>query len=122
MRAVSRNTKRKIRVDGRLFVWWLYEEWEEPGPVTLAIASADKRFLLRYQINQPDDDSRYVTVMGRDFMGLSQPWSGWIRVHCPVLPRRDDVRPADVRKLLDWCLRPKAEVIRLDWEGRQLRP
>jgi hypothetical protein len=120
MTAVPRNARR-IEIEGREFLWWLYEEWEEPGPVTLAVSSADKRLLVRYQINQPDD-GRYLSVVGREFAGLPERWSGWTRVKCPVLVRRDAVKPRDVRRLIEWCLHPKSELIQVDWSGRELPP
>ena len=118
MWTISR-TRRQIEIDGRSFFWWLYEEWDEPGPVILAVSSADKRFLLRYQINQPDS-GRYLTVMGREFAGLPQRPSGWTRVRCPALITRLAVKPSDVRRLIEWCLRPKAQLVQLDWNGREL--
>jgi hypothetical protein len=117
MRAISRNTRRRIRVDGRDYHWWIYEEWEDRGPVTLAVASADKRFLVRYAINQPDNH-RYLTFMGRELGGLPEGQNGgWTKVRCPALTMRDAVGPSDVRRLIEWCLRPKADLVQLDWEA-----
>jgi hypothetical protein len=119
MRAISRNTRRRLQLEGREFLWWLYEEWEEPGPVTLAVASSDKRFLVRYQINQPDE-LRFLTVMGREFAGLPDPRGGWTRVRCPPLITRAAVKPSDVRRLLEWCFGPKDDCVQIDWSGKEL--
>jgi hypothetical protein len=44
--AISRKYRRPITVRAREFLWWVYEDLEEAGAMTLAVASADKRFLI----------------------------------------------------------------------------
>jgi hypothetical protein len=116
---VSSSPKR-IAIDGRDFLWSVYEEWEEAGPVTLAVSSTDRRFLVRYQIHQPDGD-RYITVLGREFGGLPERRNSLIRVRCPILTSGEAIRPSDVRRLVQWCLRPKAELVQVDWDGRDTK-
>jgi hypothetical protein len=41
--AIARKNRRSIEVEGREFLWWVYEELEEEAAMTLAVASADKR-------------------------------------------------------------------------------
>jgi len=117
--ALDRKSRRQIDIEGREYFWWVYEEWEDSGPVTLAVSSADRRFLVRYPIHQ-SDNGRYLTVVGREFAGLPKRRSGWTRVRCPALTTGDIVKPSDVRRLIQWCLRPKSELIQIDWDGREL--
>ena len=87
--------------------------------MTLAVASADKTFLVRYPIHQPDD-TRYLTVLGREFPGLPDKRPSWARVRCPTLTSGEAVRPSDVRRLIEWCLQGQRELIQVDWMGREL--
>jgi hypothetical protein len=117
--AIARKDRRTIDVEGREFLWWVYEELEEAAAMTLAVASADKRFLVRYPLDQPDD-SRHLIVLGREFPGLPNDRGSWARVRCPQWTSGKAVKPSVVRRLIEWCLHSERELVQLDWRGREL--
>lgn len=118
--AIARKSRRSIEVEGREFLWWVYEELEELAALTLAVASVDKSFLVRYPLHQ-SANTRYLSVIGREFPGLPKERANWSRVRCPALISEEAaVRPSDVRRLIEWCLHSEHELIPVDWKGREL--
>jgi hypothetical protein len=118
--AIARKNRRPISVRGREFLWWVYEDLENLGAMTLAVASADKAFLVRYEIAQTDE-TRHLTVLGQEFPGLPARRS-WRRVRCPAFVAGDSVTPSHVRQLIDWCLHAKRDLVQVDWTGRDVLP
>ena len=78
----SSKKRRKLTIDGRLFLWSLHEE----DVNSLHVVSADKRLNLRYgwQHALPSHE-RYVDVMGPDFEGLP--------IERPMFSARDGATP-----------------------------
>lgn len=87
--------------------------------MTLAVVSADKSFFVRYAIHQPTE-SRYLTVLGREFPGLPEKRRSWSRVRSPQFTSGDTVTPSDVRRLIEWSLDVKQELVQVDSLGREL--
>jgi hypothetical protein len=117
--AIARKNRRPIKAEGRDYLWSVYEDLEEGAAMTLVVASVDKAFLVRYPIHQPDD-TRHLTVIGREFPGLPDRRPSWARVRCPPLTSGEAVKPSDVRKLIEWCLHTKRDLIQVDWMGRKI--
>ncbi len=117
--AISRKYRRPIKVRAREFLWWVYEDLEEAGAMTLGVASTDKRFLIRYAIHQRDD-TRYLTVLGEEFPGLPQERESWTRLRCPAFSTGDAVTPSAVRQAIEWCLHEQRDLVHVDWMGREL--
>lgn len=117
--AIARKLRRPIDVGGREFLWWVYEDLEEfAGSLVLAVASADKRFLVRYVLHQPDD-SRVLTIQGREFPGLPAKRTGWVSVLCPAFTSGDAVKPSDVRRLIEWSLHSDRPLTEVHWTGER---
>jgi hypothetical protein len=120
MVAVRKKGRRKLVVDGRLFVWWVCES--EPdcwiGEV-LTVASEDGRFFVRFYLGQ-HPDRRFLVVQARELAGLSDAGGCWTRVRCPEWQSGPGIRPADVRRLIDWCFSPDQPRIRTDYRGEPL--
>jgi hypothetical protein len=117
--AIARKNRRPIEVHDREFLWWVYEDDEAAAAMTLAVASADKNFLVRYQLHQ-SDDARYLTVLGREFPGLPDSRESWTRVRCPMFASGEAVTPSDVRQLIEWCLHTPRTLVRVDPMGRDV--
>jgi hypothetical protein len=90
--AIAKKNRRCIIVEGREFLWWIYEDLECGGVVTLSVASLDKRFFVRYAIDQPDE-YRHLCVMGPEFPSLSREDGSWVHVRCPILTSAHAVTP-----------------------------
>jgi len=117
--AIARKNRRPIEVHRREFLWWVYEDLEEAGAMIFAVVSVDKNFLVRYQLHQLDE-SRYLTVLGREFPGLPDRRESWTRVRCPPFTSGDAVTPSHVRALIEWCLHTARDLVRVDWTGREV--
>jgi hypothetical protein len=105
----THRKRRRITVDGELFLWSLHEE----DLNTLHVLSQDKQLNLRYgwQHSLPPEE-RYVDVMGRRFAGLPPGLPGWIRVQAPDWTGFTyEGSPRFVRVLIRWALAPKPEIV-----------
>ncbi len=88
--------RRGIEVAGRQYIWHVKDDWQ------LRIASADKRFIVHYNLMRQLDDHGEVTVVGQHFPGLSAERPQTLR--CPRLPGDNAQAPGAVRALIEWCL------------------
>jgi hypothetical protein len=114
--AISKKYRRGLELGGRSFLWWVYEDLEACGAMTLKVASKDKKLLVQYQLDQVQD-VRYLFVLGPEFPGLRYSDGALCRVRCPRFHDGDTVKPADVRKLIEWCLDPRKAVHLVNWRG-----
>ncbi|NOJ54927.1 MULTISPECIES: hypothetical protein [Myxococcus] len=100
--------------EGRLFIWWV-DAADGPEKVLHVIAD-DKRFHVQYPLEQPAEEG-VLAVHGREFPGLPDAGSGWIRVRVPTWDSTA-VGPGFVRRLIDWALTPDKPLLRVDWRGK----
>jgi hypothetical protein len=110
--AIATKHRRRIRVFGREFVWWVAPDEDSPA-LLLRIASSDKSFLVHFAVGQPAERS-HVVVIGRDFPAVADAGGRWIRVRAPAWHEKS-VTPALVRRIIEWCLDPTKEVVRMEW-------
>ena len=117
--AIARRYRRKLVVDGRAFFWCVRDtDADDWYGLTLTVVSEDKRFLVHYRLGQPDGH-RYLIVIGPEFPTLP-PSGNWRRVLCPEWQRGSGIQPADVRRLIDWCLHSDQAISQVDWRGQPL--
>lgn len=110
--AVSKKGKRKVRVRGRHYIWYVKEtdvQVPDEGFVEyrterhLHIISTDKKFIVHYCLPQPGDPWAELRVEGPHFPRAPQ-------ANVVQVPRwRHDSKrypTADfVRRLIGWCLK-----------------
>jgi hypothetical protein len=125
--AVAPKGKRKILVGGRDFYWSVKDDPDSPSP-KLSVLSPDKRFIVQYTLGQAQAHSTgweeqwqppFVEVLGSEFGGLERA-GVWRRLRTPTWGDDTAVTPAFVHRLIEWCLDPEKEVVRVDWRGRML--
>ncbi len=111
--AVSSKGKRKVKVNGRSYIWYIQDAAKplvpEEGFVgyglserLLHIISSNKQFIVHYRIPSAGDPDTILDIEGPDFPRSP----GATRVHVPRW-RHDTKRypTADfVRRLIGWCL------------------
>jgi hypothetical protein len=107
--AIAQKNRRRIVVAGRTFFWGVYQDVERFGVMTLAVVAADKRFIVQYVVDQPGD-KRYLHVMGPEFPGLPLKHRQCF-VLCPILISAPAVTPSEVRRLIEWSLHAKRDVV-----------
>jgi hypothetical protein len=113
--AIRKKKRRTLTLNKRRFIWWLSDDPDSPD-VVLRVYSEDKRFIVSYHLDQPDTQ-RFVIVLGKEFPGLVQAGSRWIRLRCPKWETDSTMTPAAVRQLIKWCLFQDRPLIRLNWKG-----
>ena len=88
--------RRKMEVDGKLFVWHIAEDFDSPYKV-LQVASDDKHFIVAVPLQTPES---YLISKGSVFQG--NPASGsWERYALPFnVP--DAITPGFVAELIRW--------------------
>jgi hypothetical protein len=116
--AIATKRRRKLDVDGRLFVWFFASDDDSLDKV-LHVASDDKAFIVIYHLRQRDE-GRTLIVLGREFGGLPDAGGPWIRVACPKWEDGDVIGPGSVRRLIEWGLDPGKPIVRLQADGRPI--
>jgi hypothetical protein len=112
---VRKKKRRKITVNKRQFIWWVSEDSDSPD-VILRILSDDKKFIVNYHLDQPEEQ-RFLIVLGKEFPGLANAGHTWKRVRCPRWESDSGVTPAAVRQVIKWCLYEDRPLVQLNWKG-----
>jgi hypothetical protein len=102
-------------INGREFIWYVKDD-PDSADMVLHVAAQDKIFMVNYHLAQPVN-TRYLIVLGKEFPGLPDAGGCWIRVLCPEWETDSIVTPASVRRLIEWCLSEKCELIRVNHMG-----
>ena len=106
---LSTKGRRKIEVNGRMFVWHVAEDFDSPYKV-LQVASDEKKLILAAPLQTPE---AYVISKGTIFQG--NPTNGrWERYALPFnIP--DAITPKFVAELIKWSTDGK-EVETVKWD------
>jgi hypothetical protein len=119
---ISRKGRRRIEVDAHPYVWWVGEDLEACGAVTLNVCSEDKHLLVKYALAQADED-RHLVVLGREFRAKRpHGWGGYLRFRCPPFGTGETVAPRDVAALVRWCRTGTDPLVEVDSQGRVMDP
>jgi hypothetical protein len=117
--AVSGKGRRKIVVGGRAYIWWVRDndpEFNAASTSALMVVSSEGRFGVRFFLGQPPE-RRFLIVLGPEFERIPDAGGPWIRVRCPDWQVGADVTPAIVRRLIEWCMSPDHEIVRVNYFG-----
>ncbi|NHZ34743.1 hypothetical protein [Massilia rubra] len=99
MMAISAKGKRRISVNERVYLWRMFEHYDQSwfDGVQVSVAAVDQALFVRYGLHQPDDSRTAVISRGR---GAPD-----VRTACPRFEGEDRVlTPQGVRDLIDWGL------------------
>lgn len=106
--AISTKGKRKININGRIFVYKI-RDWD------LRIASHDRKFIVSmltfYTPWTPQPkEGLPMKISGNEFPGLSDQIKQ--RPVVILYPSLDyNIRPAGIREIILWCLNPEKEIV-----------
>jgi hypothetical protein len=96
--AISNKGKRKITVNSKNFLWWVYYEDEQTefDGLQIKIIGKDQSVTLHYGLQQ-SDEKRYVSL------SLGDQKSGtWLP--CQKFENEDGIiTPSAIAKLITWC-------------------
>lgn len=101
---ISKKNKRKITFNGKVFYWWIKNEFTwDSGMLSINIASENKKFLIKYIVVR-EDEGFYIEVIGSEFPGIETKKGNNMKFICPKLidynPR---LGPKDAISILKWC-------------------
>ena len=117
--AISKKGKRKLVRYDRIFYWYMKEtdDWMHAysGP-QLHVVSDDRKFLVSYQPGQQNENP-FLIIKGREYEGLPDIGGPWVRVKVPHWEDKA-ITPGFVRRLIDWCLEEKDEIVLVDYLGK----
>jgi hypothetical protein len=116
---VATKYRRKLIVDGRSYIWYVKEDDDSPASV-LYVLSDDKKFIVQFHLGQPDQ-TRHLTVLGRDFKRVTVTGGCWRRFRCPEWSSENGaVTPNNVRSLIEWCQSTSDAITEVDCYGRAI--
>jgi hypothetical protein len=117
---IATKGKHKIMVRERSYLWWVADEYDEPGQ-SLTVVSCDKHFYVKYKLAQPRPERAFVVVVGRDFAGVPEAGGRWVRIRTPQWEHVSSITPSFVRRLIDWSMDTGKVVERVDYVGQPLQ-
>lgn len=106
--AVSKKQKRNITVDGKTYLWWVFDEVDQTefDGAQIKLISEDQSHYLKYGLDQEDDNRRVVVGLHNNV--------GLVQLECPKFEDEQGIiTPSGIRKLIEWCrVRPDERSIR----------
>lgn len=112
--AISAKGRRRIEVDGASYLWWIGQDDDSLGAITLTVVSSDKRFFVKYPLVAFD---HRVVVLGPDFRDRTDCGRQWRRFRCPAFGSVEILAPGAVAALVRWCKTGSDELVEVDWQG-----
>lgn len=118
---ISKKGKRKLKHLGEQFYWWVSDDFEgfTGHSIVVTVVSEDKKFLVKYSIDQRDN--YFVTVLGSRFESGLQTGGVFKRFRSPKLGETNTFTPKDVVALIDWSLDKSAEKIEVDYKSQIIK-
>jgi len=125
---VSRKRKRRIDVDGRVFLWSIKEIKHDLHDLvastgySLNVVSEDGTFCVEYPLGQTED-RRHVVVKGSGFRDAQRVGGPWRRFLCPPFGSQLTISPRDVAQLIRWATSDAdPQPVEVDYMGRPVVP
>lgn len=97
--AVAEKGKRRIRVGDRIYLWRVFEDWDQAGfdGVQVTVVAKDQRLFVRYGVEQSAASRTAVVSRGSG--------SPHRRMPCPRFEGENGIlTPQGVRALIEWSL------------------
>ena len=115
---IAKKGKRKIVVDEVDYYWYISDDPDGHATGTiysLTVISDDKKFLVKYPINQNHGENHLI-VLGKRFGGKGEWGNNWQRLICPKIEVGEKVLPSSVEKLIKWSISDKPTIF-VNWQG-----
>jgi hypothetical protein len=96
--AISTKGKRRITVNERVYLWRVFEDWDQGmfDGMQVIVAAVDQDLFLRYGLQQAIDDRTAVVSRDRSVNN--------VRSACPRFEGEDGIlTPQGVRGLIEWA-------------------
>ncbi len=96
--AISKKGKRKITVNSKRFVWWIFDEYDQNtfDGVQIKIVSEDQSVIIQYGLQERDESRCVVLRPGDQKSGICMP--------CPKFENEDGIlTPSGIAALIKFC-------------------
>lgn len=118
---ISKKGKRRIVIDGRAYLWWVFHEIDQTSfdGDQIKLVAEDQSHAILYGLQQWGESRSIVISLRND--------GGIISLDCPVFEDENGIiTPSGIRKLIEWCkIRPDENHIRTivhAYEPRNSKP
>lgn len=95
--AISKKGKRRIVVNSRAYLWWIFEEQDQTAfdGTQIKIVAEDQSMSLKYGLQQRDEERFIVLSLHHD--------AGLINVLCPKFENNSGIiTPSGINELITW--------------------
>lgn len=95
---ISKKGKRKIVIDRRAYLWWVFNEVDQTSfdGDQIKLVAEDQSHAILYGLQQWGESRRIVISLRND--------GGIISLDCPVFEDPNGIiTPSGIRKLIEWC-------------------
>lgn len=97
--AISRKGKRKIVIDSKKYLWWIFDEYDQGvfDGVQIKIVPENQVGYVQYGLQQEDRNRRVVTALREDKYAVG--------MFCPKFEdEKGIIKPSGIEKLIRWIL------------------
>lgn len=118
---IAKKGKRKIVQNTDTYYWWVEDDFDghTGHSILVTVASEDKKFLVKYYVNQLDAPP-FLTVIGKRFSGKTETGGRYKRFLCPHFTEQNIVTPKNIDAIIKWCMDSSNKLIEVDYLGREL--
>lgn len=104
---IAKKNRRKLVFKNQYYYWWVKDEFDgDGGMLSINVVSENKSFLIKYYVIQNQSVDRYITVIGKTFLGIERKTGNSLKFICPdFIPNvtHAGISSKDVISILEWC-------------------
>lgn len=104
--AISKKNKSKVTVDGKEYLWWVFDEYDQTtfDGIQIKAVCSDQTHFIKYGLQQEEDDRKLALIL-KDYTKL---------VHLSSPPKFEDnkgiITKSGIIWMIEWCKQDIHEV------------
>ncbi|MDN4028616.1 hypothetical protein [Chryseobacterium gambrini] len=97
--AISKKNKNRISVDGKEYLWWIFDEYDQTefDGIQIKAVCADQTHFIKYGLQQKDEDRRLVIAL-KNYAKL---------IHLSSPPKFENdqgiITKSGINRMIKWC-------------------
>ncbi|UHO40178.1 hypothetical protein H5J24_09370 [Chryseobacterium capnotolerans] len=97
--AISKKNKSKVHVDGKEYLWWVFDEYDQTefDGIQIKAVCSDQTHFIKYGLQQ-EEDHRKLALILKDYTRL---------VHLSSPPKFEDskgiITKSGIIRMIEWC-------------------
>ena len=95
--AISKKGKRRLSYNGKQYLWWVFEEYDQTefDGIQIKIIDEDQTVILQYGIEQPEGERYLKVALAKDI--------GAVHLRCPKFEDENGaISPSGIHKMFEW--------------------